>query len=129
MVVSGIDHVVLTVADIDETRSFYERVLGMQTVVFGDGRVALKFGNQKINLHALGREFEPKASAPTPGSADLCFVTPVELEKAIGHVENCGVEIIAGPVRRTGARGEIRSFYFHDPSGNLIELANEMDAT
>lgn len=129
MLVSRLDHLVLTVRDIDETLRFYESVLGMEPVVFGEGRVALRFGNQKINLHAQGREFEPKASVPTPGAADLCFITPVELNKAVTHIESRGVEIIEGPVGRTGATGVIRSVYFRDPSGNLIELANEVGAT
>jgi len=129
MEVAGIDHLVLTVRDIDETASFYEKVLGMERVVFGEGRVAVRFGNQKINLHASGQEFEPKAAIPTPGSADLCFITPINLEEAMSHVENCGVEVIEGPVRRTGTNGVLQSFYFHDPSGNLIEVANEGSAT
>ena len=129
MKVSRLDHLVLTVGDIEQSQSFYEKVLGMEPVIFGEGRVALRFGNQKINLHRLGREFEPKASASTPGSADLCFITPIALEKAIAHVKGCGVEIVEGPVKRTGAKGEIQSFYFRDPSGNLIEVANEAVST
>jgi len=129
MKVTGIDHLVLTVRDIDETVSFYEKVLGMERVVFGEGRVALKFGCQKINLHASGQEFEPKAASPTPGCADLCFITPINLKDAIIHVESCGVEVIEGPVKRTGANGGILSFYFRDPNGNLIEVANEANAT
>jgi catechol 2,3-dioxygenase-like lactoylglutathione lyase family enzyme len=129
MLVTRLDHLVLTVRDIDETLGFYESVLGMEPVVFGEGRVALRFGNQKINLHAQGREFEPKASVPTPGAADLCFITPIELNKAVTHIESRGVEIIEGPVGRTGATGPIQSVYFRDPSGNLIELANEVVAT
>jgi catechol 2,3-dioxygenase-like lactoylglutathione lyase family enzyme len=128
MVVSGIDHLVLTVFDIEETRSFYEKGLGMESVVFGEIRVALKFGSQKISLYALGGEIEPKTSVPTPGSADLCFITPIDLNKAITHAESHGVEIIEGPVKRTGANGEIQSFYFRDPDSNLIELANEVVA-
>ena len=119
----------MVTAPIEETRSFYLKVLGMEPVLFGEGRIALKFGRQKINLHEQGREFEPKASAPTPGSADLCFITPVKLERAMSHVRSCGVEILEGPVNRTGANGQLRSFYFRDPSGNLIEVANEAVAT
>jgi catechol 2,3-dioxygenase-like lactoylglutathione lyase family enzyme len=125
MEVRRIDHLVLTVRDVAETLAFYEKVLGMTPVTFGEGRVALKFGNQKINLHALGHEFEPKAANAAPGTADLCFVTPVALPKAMSHVESCGVEIIDGPVPRSGAMGPLLSFYFRDPSGNLIEMANE----
>jgi catechol 2,3-dioxygenase-like lactoylglutathione lyase family enzyme len=126
MIVDRLDHLVLTVVDIEETLAFYERVLGMEPVVFGEGRVALKFGEQKINLHAQGHEFTPNASVPTPGSADLCFITPIELEKAISHVEACDVQILEGPVIRTGAKGDLQSFYFRDPGGNLIEVANEV---
>ena len=125
MEVSSIDHLVLTVRDVTETLEFYERVLGMRQVNFGEDRVALKFGNQKINLHALGQEFEPRAANASPGTADLCFITPVELPQAMSHVESCGVEIIEGPVSRTGANSQLLSFYFRDPSGNLIEVANE----
>jgi len=124
MKVSGIDHIVLTVRDIEETVSFYEKVLGMEPIAYGEGRVALKFGRQKINLHASGQEFEPKAAVPTPGSADLCFITPLALDEAIIHVKNCGVKIVEGPVSRTGANGKLWSFYFRDPSRNLIEVAN-----
>ncbi|BCO07982.1 biphenyl-2,3-diol 1,2-dioxygenase [Desulfolithobacter dissulfuricans] len=126
MEISGIDHFVLTVSDIDETVAFYEKVLGMDRVVFGAGRVALKFGNQKINLHEVGHELEPKAKCPAPGSADLCFLTPLVLNEALRQVKQCGVEIIEGPVERTGANRKLLSFYFRDPSGNLIEVANEV---
>jgi len=126
MEVTKIDHLVLTVRDIEETRDFYTKVLGMESVIFGDDRVALKFGSQKINLHESGNEFEPKAMHPVPGSADLCFITAVALNDAMSHVKGCGIEIIQGPVSRTGANGPLLSFYFRDPSGNLIEVANEV---
>ncbi len=126
MEITKIDHLVLTVRDIDQTAEFYEHVLGMERVVFGNGRVALKFGDQKLNLHESGKEIEPKAMQAVPGSADLCFVTSVPLSDAISHVERCGVEIIEGPVNRTGACGPLLSFYFRDPNGNLIEVANEI---
>lgn len=125
MQVSQLDHLVLTVRNIDESASFYESVLGMDKIYFGDGRLALKFGNQKINLHEHGNEFEPKAQHPSPGSADLCFITPLPLEHAMADIEECGIEIITGPVERTGANGPILSFYFRDPDNNLIEVANE----
>ena len=124
MNIAGIDHIVLTVQDIDATVRFYESVLGMSKEVFGEGRIALKFGNQKINLHQYGNEFEPKAETPKPGSEDLCFVTEIRLPKAMEHVQEMGVAIIEGPVARTGATGPIMSFYFRDPDGNLIEVAN-----
>ena len=126
MELSKLDHLVLTVKDIEKTTSFYVSVMGMKKEVFGQGRVALKYGNQKINLHEFGNEFEPKAKKPTPGSADLCFITKTPLNEAMTQVTSCGVEIIEGPVERTGAKGPIRSFYFRDPDHNLIEVANEV---
>lgn len=124
MKICHIDHLVLTVTKIDETVRFYEAVLGMVKETFGDGRVALTFGRQKINLHQKGNEFEPRAEVPTPGSADLCFITTTGLEAAMEHVRDKGVEILMGPVRRTGANGAILSFYFRDPDLNLIEVSN-----
>jgi catechol 2,3-dioxygenase-like lactoylglutathione lyase family enzyme len=126
MEISKLDHLVLTVTDIEKTTSFYGSVMGMKKEVFSGGRVALKCGSQKINLHELGKEFEPKARKPTPGSADLCFITQTPLNEAMAHVKRCGIEIIEGPVERTGANGPIRSFYFRDPDLNLIEVANEI---
>lgn len=126
MQVAGLrlDHLVLTVADIPRTVAFYQRVLGMEPQTFGAGRIALRFGDQKINLHQAGRELEPKATLPTPGSADLCFLTETPLSELTAHLEQCTVEIIEGPVARTGATGPILSLYFRDPDGNLIEVAN-----
>ena len=124
MNINRLDHLVLTVKDIQSTVVFYVSVLGMEREEFGAGRLALKYGNQKINLHQVGKEFEPKADRPTPGSADLCFITDVPLEKAMAHVRSKGVEIIEGPVARTGAIGPINSFYFRDPDLNLIEVSN-----
>jgi catechol 2,3-dioxygenase-like lactoylglutathione lyase family enzyme len=125
--IDALDHLVLTVADIDASCAFYERVLGMRTVSFGAGRKALAFGTQKINLHRHGHEFEPKAERPTPGSADLCFVTATPLAEAMAHLRSCGVELLEGPVPRTGARGPIVSVYFRDPDRNLIEICNYAD--
>jgi len=121
--ISRIDHIVLTVNNIAATVQFYELVLGMQSQTFGDGRVALKFGQQKINLHEYGNEFEPKADTPSPGSQDLCFITDDNLAVAMDHVRSLEVEILEGPVKRTGATGTIESFYFRDPDLNLIEVA------
>jgi catechol 2,3-dioxygenase-like lactoylglutathione lyase family enzyme len=126
MQIEVLDHLVLTVADIDRTRDFYKRVLSMEPVVFGEGRHALAFGAQKINLHEAGREFEPKAAAPTPGSADLCFLTNSSVAEVVEHLEANSVEIIEGPVRRTGATGPIMSVYFRDPDGNLLEVSNRL---
>ncbi len=122
--IGRLDHLVLTVADIDATVAFYERVLGMRRETFGQGRVALRFGRHKINLHRAGHEFEPKAARPTPGSADLCLVVNGSLDAALAHVRAQGVEIVEGPVARTGATGPITSIYLRDPDGNLVELAS-----
>ena len=122
MSVIGLDHLVLTVADIEATCAFYVEALGMQREIFAGDRMALKFGSQKINLHEAGNEFEPKAVHPTPGSGDLCFIVR-NLEAAKLRLEAADVEIIEGPVSRTGAAGELRSIYCRDPDGNLIELS------
>jgi len=124
MKLTGIDHLVLTVKDIAATVDFYEQVLGMQSENFGDGRTALKFGKQKINLHLHRHEFEPKAMQTTPGSADLCFISEMPLAWAMEQVKKLGIDILEGPVERTGARGPILSFYIRDPDQNLIEIAN-----
>jgi catechol 2,3-dioxygenase-like lactoylglutathione lyase family enzyme len=126
MKVKKIDHVVLTVADVDRSIEWYRRALGMEPVTFGKGRRALAFGEQKLNLHRAGREFEPKAAHPTPGSSDLCFVTAVPLDMVIAHLRGVGVAIEAGPVSKVGAQRSLRSVYVRDPDGNLIEIANEM---
>jgi catechol 2,3-dioxygenase-like lactoylglutathione lyase family enzyme len=123
MQIDRIDHLVLTVRDIDATCEFYSRVLGMSVVTFAGGRKALQFGEQKVNLHQSGREFDPKAARPTPGSVDVCLISAVPLSEAIGHFARCGVAIIEGPVARTGARGPIRSVYVRDPDMNLIEVS------
>jgi catechol 2,3-dioxygenase-like lactoylglutathione lyase family enzyme len=126
--IDHLDHIVLTVADIDATIAFYASVLGMTAVTFGAGRRALAFGPQKINLHRAGHEFSPCARQPTSGSADFCLITKMPLEAAIAHVQSCGVKIEEGPVDRTGAIGPLRSFYFRDPDGNLVEVSNYRDA-
>jgi catechol 2,3-dioxygenase-like lactoylglutathione lyase family enzyme len=124
MNITNIDHIVLTVKNINKTVQFYESVLGMVGESFGESRIALKFGSQKINLHEHGNEFEPRANKPTPGSEDLCFLTDTKLEAVMKHVTSKGVKIIEGPVKRTGATGPIISIYFRDPDQNLIEVAN-----
>ena len=128
MRIDHLDHLVLTVADMDATCAFYERVLGMEAVAFGDGRRALAFGAQKINLHQAGHEFEPKAKRPTPGSADLCFITPTLIHEVVDSLQANGVDIVEGPSRKTGALGPIESVYFRDPDGNLIEVSNYLAA-
>ncbi len=124
MKINRLDHFVLTVKSLESTCEFYTRVLGMEVVTFGNGRKELSFGFQKINIHEQGKEFEPKAGQPTPGSADLCFITDTPIGEAIRHLSSCGVEIIEGPVTRTGATGTIVSVYMRDPDLNLIELSN-----
>lgn len=119
-----LDHLVLTVVDIERTCAFYAKVLGMRVVSFGQDRKALLFGSQKINLHQQGYELEPRAAHPVPGSGDLCFVASVPLPEVIAHLRTCGVEILEGPVRRAGATTPIESIYFRDPDGNLLEVAN-----
>ena len=128
--ITHIDHLVLTVKDIPLTLEFYARVLGMYAVQFdaedGTQRVALTFGSQKINLHQAGKTFEPKAHTPMPGSADLCLITETDIKQAMDYVRNCKVEIIEGPVERTGATGKLLSFYIRDLDQNLIEIANKI---
>ena len=119
-----LDHLVLTVADVDVTVDFYQRVLGMEPVSFKGGRRALAFGNSKINLHQAGHEFEPKAEHPGPGTADLCFIVDEPIDRIQAELAAQGVEIEEGPVERTGATGPILSVYLRDPDQNLIELSN-----
>jgi len=121
--IEQLDHIVLTVAKIDATIDFYTEVLGMDEVKF-DGRKALRFGDQKINLHQRGHEFSPKAAHPTPGSGDLCFVTLTPLEEVIEYLNQLRVHIEEGPVERTGAVGKLRSIYIRDPDHNLVEISN-----
>jgi catechol 2,3-dioxygenase-like lactoylglutathione lyase family enzyme len=128
MVIDRLDHIVLTVADIVETCNFCSQALGMKVVTFGADRKALAYGSQKINLHQRGKEFEPKATVPTPGSADLCFIAATPIDDVIEHLRQCGVAIIEGPVKRTGAIGPIMSVYLCDPDGNLVEVSNYAEA-
>ncbi len=124
MKIDRLDHLVLTVKNISATCDFYSRALGMEVVTFGNNRKALAFGCQKINLHEAGHEVDPKARRPTPGSADLCLITQDPLSKIREHFNRLGIEIIQGPVKRTGALGPIESVYLRDPDGNLIEISN-----
>jgi catechol 2,3-dioxygenase-like lactoylglutathione lyase family enzyme len=124
MKIDSIDHVVFTVKDINATCEFYSKVLGMETVTFGEGRKALAFGSQKINLQQLGRESTLIAEKPTPGSADICFVTSMSISEIIAHLNSCGVRLVGGPVERDGARGLMMSVYFRDPDLNLVEVSN-----
>jgi len=124
MKIDSLDHFVLTVKSIEATCDFYSKALGMQVVTFGEGRKALAFGSQKFNLHEQGKEFDPKAHRPTPGSGDICLITSLALAEVIAHLNACRVEIIDGPVKRTGAVGTLLSVYFRDPDLNLIEVSN-----
>lgn len=121
--IDHLDHLVLTVADLERSCHFYTEILGMRVETFGEGRKALVFGNQKINLHKAGEEFEPKASRPTPGSGDLCFIAAGPLTQVIEFLRRSGVSLEQGPIRRTGATGPILSVYIRDPDDNLIEIA------
>lgn len=120
--IESLDHLVLTVADIEASVAFYCGVLGMERVTFAGGRTALGFGRQKINLHQKGREFEPKALVPLPGSADLCFVAAIPLAQVRARLDAAAIAIAEGPVARTGAVGPITSLYVRDPDGNLVEI-------
>jgi catechol 2,3-dioxygenase-like lactoylglutathione lyase family enzyme len=122
-VIDHLDHLVLTVANMDATADFYTSALGMKLVTF-NGRKALRFGEQKINLHQAGNEFEPKAAHPTPGSGDLCFITKTSLEDVISHLASTHRAIEMGPVERSGAVGKMCSIYLRDPDFNLIEISN-----
>ncbi|XP_038631942.1 glyoxalase domain-containing protein 5 [Scyliorhinus canicula] len=122
--IKGLDHLVLTVKSIEDTVAFYSQTLGMEVVTFKGNRKALSFGNQKFNLHEVGKEFEPKAHKPTAGSIDLCLVTETPIRKVMEHLKVCGVGIEEGPIERTGAVGPITSVYFRDPDNNLIEVSN-----
>ena len=126
MTLEKLDHLVLPVSDIDTIATFYTTYLGMEKRIFGDDRVALHFGDQKINLHPAGWDYEPKARVSIAGSADLCFIVSERVESLHTKLVHSGVEVIEGPVERTGATGRLRSIYIRDPDGNLIELSNRV---
>ena len=125
MQIRSLDHIVLTCADPEATVAFYERV-GMQREEFGGGRLALRFGDQKINLHQAGAEFQPHAATPLPGTGDLCLLVDGSIEAVVEHLGNVGIAIEEGPVDRTGAVGPLRSVYVRDPDGNLVEFAEQV---
>jgi catechol 2,3-dioxygenase-like lactoylglutathione lyase family enzyme len=127
MPVTRLDHLVLTVHDLERTIAWYRDVAGMHPVTFGDDRRALAFGDQKINLHEAGHEFEPKAATPLPGSADLCFIVDERPDDLGRRLQRRGVPIELGPVQRAGAIGTLASFYLRDPDGNLVELSSYVD--
>lgn len=124
MIISRLDHLVLTVRDIETTIEFYTRVMGMEAIEFGKGRKALRFGSQKINLHKANEEFMPHAAHPLPGSADLCFISDTPVTNIQEELKTRQVEIVDGPVTRTGANGQLLSLYIRDPDGNLVEISN-----
>ncbi|MFJ4054919.1 VOC family protein [Pseudomonas sp. NPDC089743] len=124
--IDHLDHLVLTTVDVDACKDFYGRVLGMRLETFGQGRLAFCYGNQKINVHVRGHEFEPKAHLPVPGALDLCFIASVSLEEVIAQLERQRWPIIEGPIQRTGATGPIRSVYVRDPDLNLIEISEQL---
>ena len=128
MRIDRIDHIVITAHDVERTIDFYTRVLGMEAITFAGGRRGLAFGRQKINLHQAGREFDPKALKPTPGSIDICFITNGSLDDVAAHLKAHDVKIAQGPVEKTGALGPMQSIYFRDPDGNLIEVSKYEDA-
>ena len=123
MNISRLDHLVLTCRDVTATLRFYADVLGMKKVAFGNGRLALCFGNQKINLHEAGKCIEPHAAEPRPGSLDICLIVEGNLDEIEGILSENGIDIELGPVSRVGARGDIESLYVRDPDGNLVELS------
>jgi catechol 2,3-dioxygenase-like lactoylglutathione lyase family enzyme len=126
--VDRLDHLVLTCRDLDATAWWYEHVLGMRRETFAENRTALTFGNQKINLHQQGREVKPNAAAAAPGTADICFITPLPTDDVVTHLSLCGVPIEHGPVPQTGAQGPMTSVYIRDPDGNLVEIATYIRA-
>lgn len=123
MLITTIDHLVITVNNVEASCTFYKNVLGLEILSFEDGRKALRVGDQKINLHEAGNELSPCASHPTPGSADLCFITPQPIENYMDHLQKNGISIELGPVKRTGVLGTINSVYFRDPDQNLLEVS------
>ena len=125
MRIRSLDHIVLTCADPEATVAFYERV-GMQREEFGGGRLALRFGDQKLNLHQAGAEFQPHAATPLPGTGDLCLLVDGPIEAVVEHLGEVGIAIEEGPVNRTGAVGPLRSVYVRDPDGNLVEFAEQV---
>lgn len=125
--IDRLDHLVLTVASIEASCDFYSSVLGMDVSRFAEGRTALTFGRQKINLHEVGKEFVPRAAHATAGSGDLCLVSAIPLDDVVRHLNECEIAIIEGPVAKTGATGPIRSVYFRDPDGNLIEVSEYLE--
>ena len=127
MTPTGIDHLVLTVRDLTETCAFYRDVLGAEVVTFGEGRTALQFGDQKINVHPVENDVDLVADRPTPGAGDFCLRTDDDIDDVVAAIEAAGVDVIEGPVERAGARGPMTSVYLRDPDDNLVEVATYGD--
>ncbi|WP_245595652.1 VOC family protein [Hydrogenovibrio kuenenii] len=127
--IQQLDHLVLTVSNLEASLAFYRDILGFEAVEFAKGRFALHFGNQKINLHQTSDNILPRAKLPTPGSADLCFLSQTPMQQIIDTLAANQVKIIEGPIERTGAQGKILSVYIHDPDDNLIEIAQSFTKT
>jgi catechol 2,3-dioxygenase-like lactoylglutathione lyase family enzyme len=123
--IGSVDHIVLTTADLDRCLDFYTRVLGMAVERYGQGRIALRFGDHKFNVHPPGFDAGIRARVPTPGSLDLCFLADRPLDEVMAHLRCEGVPIEEGPIVRTGARFPIRSVYVRDPDGNLVEISEK----
>ena len=126
MIPSSLDHMVVTVSDMDRACDFYARVLGAEIVTFGAGRKAVRIGRQKLNLHDAATAGDPVARSPAVGGADLCILTETPIDQVVRHLESLSVEIIAGPVERSGAVAPLMSVYIRDPVGSLIEIANPL---
>jgi catechol 2,3-dioxygenase-like lactoylglutathione lyase family enzyme len=124
--IDSLDHLVLTVRDLETTCSFYERVLGMRRHQFQTGRWALNFGRQKINLHVVGHVVDKHVRHATAGSADLCFLSRTPIAEVVTALSALNIKIIEGPIVRTGAQGPLNSIYFYDPDENLIEVSNQL---
>ena len=124
---ASVDHIVLTTRDLERCLDFYTRVIGMSVERYGAGRIALKFGPHKFNVHPPGFDAGIKARVPTPGSLDLCFLADRPLDEVIARLQACGVAIEEGPCVRTGARFQIRSVYIRDPDENLIEISEPVN--
>lgn len=127
MFIDRIDHIVMTCFDLEATKRFYTEILGHKLELFGENHFSLRIGNQKINLHQYGKEYEPKAHLPVPESLDLCCISKLPLDTVITQLKKNNCPIVEGPVERTGANGKIHSVYIRDPDLNLIEISEYLN--